>query len=72
MCIPFASLLYEVCVINLYDKNYRIPSHVNEEEPYHHLHIFRIVINNGEQGCQSVYHIHVHVLGGRQLTWPPG
>merc|ERR1712173_383217 len=28
---------------------------------------YRMVINNGEQGCQSVFHIHLHVLGGRQL-----
>jgi histidine triad (HIT) family protein len=33
---------------------------------------YRIVINNGVEGAQSVYHLHVHVLGGRQLTWPPG
>ena len=33
---------------------------------------FRIVINDGALGCQSVYHLHIHVLGGRQLTWPPG
>ncbi|EOY08712.1 hypothetical protein QUC31_010776 [Theobroma cacao] len=33
---------------------------------------FRIVINDGPQGCQSVYHIHVHLLGGRQMNWPPG
>ena len=33
---------------------------------------YRIVINDGKNGCQSVYHIHVHVLGGRQLGWPPG
>ena len=33
---------------------------------------FRIVINDGKKGCQSVYHLHVHVIGGRQLTWPPG
>ncbi|KAI1722901.1 HIT domain-containing protein [Ditylenchus destructor] len=33
---------------------------------------YRIVINNGVQGCQSVHHLHLHVLGGRQLTWPPG
>ena len=31
---------------------------------------YRIVINNGEHGCQSVYHLHVHVLGGEQLYWP--
>ncbi len=33
---------------------------------------FRIVINDGEHGAQSVYHLHLHVLGGRQLKWPPG
>lgn len=33
---------------------------------------FRVVINDGPNGCQSVYHVHLHVLGGRQLTWPPG
>ncbi|KAK8651144.1 hypothetical protein V6N13_140757 [Hibiscus sabdariffa] len=33
---------------------------------------FRIVINDGPQGCQSVYHIHVHLIGGRQMNWPPG
>jgi diadenosine tetraphosphate (Ap4A) HIT family hydrolase len=33
---------------------------------------YRIVINNGPDGSQSVYHLHVHVLGGRQLNWPPG
>lgn len=33
---------------------------------------FRVVINDGKHGAQSVYHIHLHVLGGRQLTWPPG
>ncbi|KMT14942.1 hypothetical protein BVRB_3g064520 [Beta vulgaris subsp. vulgaris] len=33
---------------------------------------FRIVINDGPTGCQSVYHIHVHLLGGRQMNWPPG
>jgi len=33
---------------------------------------YRVVINNGVEGCQSVYHLHIHVLGGRQLNWPPG
>lgn len=33
---------------------------------------YRLVINDGEQGCQSVNHLHLHVLGGRQLSWPPG
>ena len=33
---------------------------------------FRIVINDGEHGSQSVYHLHVHIMGGRQMQWPPG
>ena len=33
---------------------------------------FRVVINDGKDGGQEVYHIHIHVLGGRQLSWPPG
>eukprot|EP01121_Diplochlamys_sp_Union-15-3_P013574 TRINITY_DN4234_c0_g1_i1.p1 TRINITY_DN4234_c0_g1~~TRINITY_DN4234_c0_g1_i1.p1 ORF type:complete len:136 (-),score=35.74 TRINITY_DN4234_c0_g1_i1:49-423(-) len=33
---------------------------------------FRVVINDGRHGCQSVYHLHIHVLGGRTLRWPPG
>ena len=33
---------------------------------------YRLVINTGSQGGQSVDHVHVHILGGRQMTWPPG
>ena len=33
---------------------------------------FRYVINTGGHGGQTVFHIHLHVLGGRQLVWPPG
>lgn len=33
---------------------------------------YRIVINNGKDGGQSVDHLHVHLLGGRHMAWPPG
>jgi histidine triad (HIT) family protein len=33
---------------------------------------YRVVINTGDAAGQSVPHLHVHVLGGRQLAWPPG
>jgi histidine triad (HIT) family protein len=33
---------------------------------------FRVVVNNGRDGGQSVDHLHFHLLRGRQLTWPPG
>jgi histidine triad (HIT) family protein len=33
---------------------------------------YRVVINNGQDGQQSVEYLHAHILGGRQLSWPPG
>ncbi|MDA1232192.1 MAG: histidine triad nucleotide-binding protein [Planctomycetota bacterium] len=33
---------------------------------------YRTVINTGADGGQSVYHLHIHILGGRPLAWPPG
>ena len=33
---------------------------------------YRVVINNGRNAGQAVDHLHLHVLGGRKLTWPPG
>ncbi|HEV2454761.1 MAG TPA: histidine triad nucleotide-binding protein [Verrucomicrobiae bacterium] len=33
---------------------------------------FRLVINNGPNGGETVPHLHVHILGGRRMQWPPG
>jgi histidine triad (HIT) family protein len=33
---------------------------------------YRLVMNNGSDAGQSVFHIHLHLLAGRKLTWPPG
>ena len=33
---------------------------------------YRTVVNTGTDGGQSVYHLHIHILGGRTLAWPPG
>lgn len=33
---------------------------------------FRLVVNNGEGAGQTVFHLHIHVLGGRTFAWPPG
>lgn len=33
---------------------------------------FRVVVNTGEEGGQTVDHLHLHVLGGRAMHWPPG
>ena len=36
------------------------------------LESYRVVSNIGEQAGQSVFHLHFHVLSGRDMTWPPG
>ena len=41
-----------------------------DEEKLHNG--FRLVVNTGEDGGQTVDHLHIHVLGGRALGWPPG
>lgn len=33
---------------------------------------YRTVVNTGADGGQSVYHLHIHILGGRPMAWPPG
>ena len=33
---------------------------------------YRVVINTGADGGQTVHHLHLHILGGRQMKWPPG
>lgn len=33
---------------------------------------FRLVVNNGEAAGQTVFHLHLHIIAGRELNWPPG
>lgn len=35
-------------------------------------HDYRLVINNGERAGQTIFHLHIHLLAGRMLSWPPG
>ena len=49
----------------------RIASHVAHEQGISESG-YRTVINTGAGAGQSVFHLHVHVLGGRSLGWPPG
>ncbi|BCO07744.1 histidine triad nucleotide-binding protein [Desulfolithobacter dissulfuricans] len=47
----------------------RVGSEIAKKEGIDH---FRVVFNNGEQAGQTVFHIHMHILGGRAMDWPPG
>ncbi len=47
-----------------------VAKHLAEEEGLEHG--YRTVFNCGDHGQQSVDHLHLHLLGGRQLSWPPG
>ena len=44
-------------------------NHVAQEQK---LPAYRVIINNGAQAGQTVFHLHLHILGGRVLNWPPG
>ena len=37
-----------------------------------HLEDYRVVVNDGAGAGQTVFHLHLHVIGGRPLSWPPG
>jgi histidine triad (HIT) family protein len=50
-------------------KMMRIGNQIAKEEG---IEQFRLVLNNGEEAGQTVFHIHMHVIGGRSLNWPPG
>ena len=54
------------------DKGYRIGMYQFVIFSFHFTFDVLQVINNGPEGCQSVYHLHLHVIGGKQLSWPPG
>ncbi|RWX51247.1 histidine triad (HIT) family protein [Candidatus Electrothrix marina] len=53
----------------LMGKLIRIGNQIAEKEG---IEQYRLVFNNGAEAGQTVFHIHMHVLGGRSLNWPPG
>ena len=53
----------------LIGKMLRIGSEIAKKEGFEE---FRVVFNNGAQAGQTVFHIHMHILAGRDMTWPPG
>ena len=46
-----------------------VASHIAQQEG---LEDWRTVINTGSNAGQTVFHLHIHILGGRKLNWPPG
>ncbi|HSP61451.1 MAG TPA: HIT domain-containing protein, partial [Pyrinomonadaceae bacterium] len=50
----------------------RVSARVANEHGLNENGGYRSVINTGSGAGQSVFHLHIHVLGGRELTWPPG
>lgn len=54
-------------VAKLFQGAAKVARHLGLAEPG-----YRVVINNGADGQQTVEYIHLHILGGRQMQWPPG
>lgn len=56
--------------VDLLGRLFVVARHVAEEEGV--TRGYRLVVNTGPQAGQSVFHLHMHLLGGRPLSWPPG
>ncbi len=50
----------------------KIFTKVNEVSKAQKLKNYRVVINNGKDAGQEVFHLHVHIIAGREMSWPPG
>lgn len=53
----------------LIGKVIRMGGEIARQEGLEH---YRVVVNNGVEAGQTVFHIHIHILGGRGMSWPPG
>ena len=56
----------------VHEDDLAIAFHDNAPQAPIHLLVVPRVVNNGGSAGQSVWHLHLHVLGGRDFTWPPG
>ncbi|PIE03186.1 MAG: histidine triad nucleotide-binding protein [Acidobacteria bacterium] len=55
--------------VELIGKLFKKATEIAESEG---LSDYRLVLNNGEGAGQTVFHLHLHILGGREFSWPPG
>ncbi len=53
----------------LIGRTMRLAGEIARQEGLEH---YRVVLNNGADAGQTVFHIHIHILGGRSMSWPPG
>ncbi|MEW5819795.1 MAG: histidine triad nucleotide-binding protein [Cyanobacteriota bacterium] len=60
----------EVDDVELLGKLMKVATQIAKEQELENG--YRIVINKGEEGGQTVYHLHIHIIGGRSMKWPPG
>jgi histidine triad (HIT) family protein len=78
--IPAAIVFEDECCVAFRDIAPQAPTHILivPRRPIPRVGLtdaesgFRLVINNGPHGGEAVPHLHIHLLGGRQLQWPPG
>ena len=65
---PNVSSFVEAVDADAVAKLFRVAARIGAE----YTRGFRLVVNEGQQGGQTVQHLHVHVLAGRHMEWPPG
>ncbi len=64
------SALHEVKDANVLGKLFQAAAEVAEDQRLEAG--YRLVVNTGADGGQTVFHLHIHLLGGRNMDWPPG
>ena len=70
--VPLGSSLFPRDFINVFNEGRTVREGLEKREQGIAESGFRVVANSGANAGQSVLHLHYHLLGGRQMTWPPG